>query len=408
MNFKKYIDLYILNYLLITLYIILFVNLKFDVSDKQMFATVDSVTYWLTGHEFYNFSLKGYSEIRPFLYPLLIVTIHHLAGPYGLWILQSICWIISANLLFLSIKKVTGNKVFAFIGVAILTSNLTYIVLTLHALTETITIFLISVLIHFISFNSEKAGTLKFFHGSLLILAILAVVKPLFYLPLLFMIFVVLPLFYFKKYFSAPKKLFFLFLVVTPILFQLTLIKIKYDNFSFSKIGPNTFRWYILAQGMQQKESITWEEARAKTMTFSTSDVLNYIFENKALYFDLYIQDMQDNMKAAPCFVLFPGGFPHPQAAKYMLIVNTIYFHTHIFFSFLSLVCLFLVIKRKEITHIILLSFAMILTYYIFLTIPISLWEGDRLALVGLPLWIFLYVFVTSYFKNMLFLKAKF
>ncbi len=397
MNYKKYIDIFILNYLLLATYCIIFITLKIEITDKQLFSTVDSVTYWLTGHEFYHLSLKGYSEIRPFLYPLIIVIIHNIFGSYGLWIMQFLFWIVSINLVFLSIKKITNSKILAFAGGIIIASNITYIVLTFHALTETTTIFLISVLICFISFNFTKVNTLNFFHRCLLILVLLAVVKPLFYLPLLFMLCIILPVFYFKKYIKKPKKIGWLILVITPIVFQIAIVKIKYNTFSFSKISSNTFRWYFLAQGMQQNENISWETARARTMVFSTSEELSYIFKNKALYFDLYTHDMKENIKAVPCFMLFPKKIPHPEVANYMIIVNGIYYYTHIVFGVLILICLYLIYRKRDTNRLVLIVFPVALTYYIFITIPISLWEGDRLVLPSLPLWVFLYSLVINY-----------
>ena len=155
-NLKKNVDIYLLNYLLIIIYVIVFIHLKMDIKGEIMFSTVDSRTYWWTGQEFYKFSEKGFSEMRPFLYPLIIVFIQKIFGLAGIWIMQLFFWIISINLIFLSIKRMTNNKILSFVGSLIIALNISYIVLTVHALTEAITIVLLSCLIYFVSCNETK------------------------------------------------------------------------------------------------------------------------------------------------------------------------------------------------------------------------------------------------------------
>ena len=72
--------------------------------------------------------------------------------------------------------------------------------------------------------------------------------KPLFIWLVIIVLFIILPVFYLKKYIVTPKNLFILLLVLTPLLFQITLMKVKYDTYSISKIGSKTFRNYFLSQ----------------------------------------------------------------------------------------------------------------------------------------------------------------
>ena len=395
---KKHKELFLLNYLLIVIYIVVFIHLKMDIDDKIMFSTVDSLTYWATGQEFYKFSEKGFSELRPFLYPLILVFIHKISGIFGIWIMQLIFWIISINLLFLSIKQMTNNRILSFIGSLILALNISYIVLTVHALTEITTIVLLSALIYFISCNVTKVNTLKFFHGSLFILVLLAVVKPVFFVPVVIMLIIVLPFFYLKKYIQKPKSLITLLFIIVPLLFQITMMKAKYNTFSFSNIGSKTISAYLLAQGVQQNNTIDLDSARAITLKYSPEEVFSYIVNNKVLYIKIYFQNFKNNIKALPCFIFYPNSFWSTEIVSYMEFINTFYYYIHIVFVVPVLVFIYFAFRRKQKLNFYLvpLVIASFLTYYILFISPISFGEGDRLVIISLPVWIFLYSLILN------------
>lgn len=395
---KKYKELFLLNYLLIVIYIVVFIHLKMDIDDKIMFSTVDSLTYWATGQEFYKFSEKGFSELRPFLYPLILVFIHKISGIFGIWIMQLIFWIISINLLFLSIKQLTNNKILSFIGSLIMALNVSYIVLTVHALTEVTSIVLLSALIYFVSCNVTKVNTLKFFHGSLFILVLLAVIKPAFFVPVVIMLMIILPFFYLKKYIQKPKSLITFLFIIVPLLFQVTIMKAKYNTFSFSNIGSKTLSAYILAQGVQQNNTIDLESARAITLQYSPEEVFSYVVNNKMLYIKIYIQNFQNNINALPCFIFYPNSFWSSETVSYMEFINTFYYYIHIVFVVPVLVFIYFAYRRKQKLNFYLvpLVISSFLTYYILFISPISFGEGDRLVIISLPVWIFLYSLIMN------------
>ena len=396
-HLKKNLDIYLLNYLLLVIYFIVFTNLETNV-DKQMFGTTDSWTYLCASKEFYKFSEQGYSNIRPFLYPMIILFVCNLSGSVGLWLLQLLFWVISINLIHLSIKKLTANKILGFVGSLIIALNITYIVLTFQALTETTTIFLLSVLIYFVSFNSKKTESLKFFHGCLLILVLLSVIKPLFYFLVLFMLLIILPVFYLKKYIKAPKSLIMLTLIIIPLLFQLTLMKVKYDTFSFSPIGSMGFKYYLFAQGVSQVEGISMAAARFNTKDLPLTDELSYVLRNKMVFADLYFQNMRSNIKADPCFVLIPAGFPFPKIVKFMTFVNSLYYYIHILFIIPLLISIYSLFRRKDMNYYLgVMIISCFLIYYMVLTFSIIFGEGDRYVLICMPLWVFLYSLILNY-----------
>ncbi len=398
-HFKTYKDFYILNYLLLIIYFLFFNGLDIDIESGIMFTTYDSTTYVHTSNEFYKFSETGFSNLRPFLFPFIILIVLKTIGVMGLWLMQVCFWFISINLVFRSIKTITQNKVLSYIGSLVMALNFSYIGLTMQCLTEVTTLVLISGLIWFISRNIKNVATLNFFQGSLLFLILLAVLKPVFFFPVVCMLIVVLPFFYLKKYIERPRKIAVLLLIMVPLFFQMLIMKVKYDTFAISQISSETFRNYLLAQGVKEIDMITLEEARNKAKSFTSSEAFSYIADNKSFYSALYFQNLKDNLKAFPSFLIGPRGFIYTGLAKYMTVTNTIYYCLHLIFIFPVLYVLYVLFRKRPLAgDFVLLVSALVLTCYIFLTSPVSFGEGDRLVITALPLWIFLYSLIINFF----------
>lgn len=399
-HFKQYKDIYILNYLLIVIYYLFFSSVHLDINSGIMFTTYDSYTYRNASDEFYKFSETGFSNFRPFLYPLIINLILKPFGAIALWWMQVAFWFVSINFIFLSIKTITKSTVLSFIGALLMAINFSYFGLTMQCLTEVTTILLLSCLVYFMSTHFEQIRLLTFFHPVLFIFVLLAVLKPVFFLPVLFLLFIVLPFFYLTKYKTAPKQLITLLLILTPLLYQLTLMKVKYNTFSVSQIGNETFRNYLFAQGFQQNNSISLENARAQIKTMTDTEVNTYYFENKTTYIKIYFENLKANLNAFTSFLIGPRGFIYIGLGKYMTYVNSIYFYLHLIFIIPILTILYLSYKRKSWNILILIGGCFCLVYYLFLTSPVSFNEGDRLIITSMPIWIFLYSVTYHYLQK--------
>ncbi|MGB3948046.1 MAG: hypothetical protein WBM13_08675 [Bacteroidia bacterium] len=369
-----------------------------------MFTTYDSTTYVHTSNEFYKFSEIGFSNFRPFLFPLILLIVLNTIGVTGLWLMQVVFWFVAVNLLYFSIKRATDNKLLGYIGALLMATNFSLLGLTMQCLTEVTTILLLSFFLYTTVVYINRIQSLFYFHRVLILFVLLSVVKPVFYIPLLFILFIILPLFYLKKYKNAPRKIIILFALLLPLFFQLTLMKVKYNVFTISLISSETFRNYLFAQGMQQNELCSLSEAREKITSFTSADVNAYVFENKALYFSLYLQNLKSNLNGFSSFLIGPRGFIYTGWAMYMTVVNTIYFYLHILFIVPLLLLLYYLRKRAFVLFLLLLI-PLLVVYYIFLTSPVSFNEGDRLIITTLPLWIFVYLLaihciVRCVFKN--------
>ena len=396
-SLEKHRDIYLLNLILLTVYFASFALLNIHINRTTLFFSHDSITYLNVTHWIQGVSNTMDSQIRPFLYPAILLVLYEGIGSVGLWFFQFLCWIISINFIFLSIKHLSKRSCFGFLGSSVATLNFSFLLLTFHALPEVLTTFLLSVYVFFISTNIKKWRDLEFFHGSLLILVLLVVIKPLFYLMVLFTLLVVLPLFYLRKYFRKPRKFIVLFLILTPLILQVAIMKIKYDSFTVSEISGNTFRDYFFAQGLQHIDHIKYEEAVREAQHFSASEQVKFILSHKLLYLTLYAGNLKGNIDAEPVFLEVPVHYK--SLYKFTSNLNTFCFYLHLLFLVPVFFTLATTIIRREYDFTFLFFCLSFPLYYILLTSGISFWQGDRLVLPGLPLWIFLYFFVIQYWR---------
>ena len=400
---KPHPSLFILSGLAAIVYIIVFLNLNSTVSNEIAFSTPDALTYQNVA----NWLSQGIDSesisIRPILYPLILLIATKLGGVYVIWGIQVIFWFLSILFTFLSIKQLTKSYIFAYLGAFIIMSNLSLIALTLHALTELTTIFLLSTMLFFLVKKIEQYRNLPFFHTFLFFLVLLSILKPIFSIPLYCVLFIALPLFYLKKYFKNPKKIFTLILIILPLLIQLSIIKTKYNQTKISLIGSTTFTNYFVAQGIQKIESINWNDAVKKANSFSKEQQLNYIYKQLDFYSYLFKKNITDNITGKATFLLHPKGFENYQLAKFMKSYNTITLKIHFVFFFLVIPLILIFLKKKNYSILILLLFFYTLGAYYIIATGISFFQGDRLTLPAISIWACIYPFILSSYRKLLY-----
>lgn len=397
---NRNIELIILNGISLAVYIFVFFNLNITVSNEIAFSTSDSKTYF----DVVNWLVHGIDSesvsTRPILYPLILLIVTKIGGVYGIWILQTIFWLFTINFIFLTIKKLTRSSIPAFIGTLVFISNLSVIALTLHALTEVTSIFLLSMMIFFLTKNLKRYKEPKFLHICLFFLVLLTIIKPTFSIPLYCILFIVFPLFYLKKHLKHPMLFFKLLLIFLPLIFQLTIMKTKYDQLTVSTIGHKTFTKYLVAQGVQEIESMDREDSQKAAMSFSREEEIDYVFEHLPIYKRLYWSNLLENIGGRSTYLLFPVGYENHQLAKFMATYNRLTVRLHVVFIFLLLPLLVIFIKRKMYPQLLLFgSFYLLGLYYILVT-GISFWQGDRLTLVSIAIWACLYPTIICYYLS--------
>jgi hypothetical protein len=378
---KKEGSLFTLNFLAIALYSIILTLTKPTISSEIMFSTPDAGSYkdvadWILYH-----TESESVSIRPILYPILILTSNSIGGIHGIWFLQFAFWLLSINFTFLAIKNLTKSNAYAFAGSIFLISNLSLIALTLHGLTEITTVFLLSILILYIARKKEVYLSPNFFNICTLLLVLLTLVKPTFYIPLLAVLFIAFPFIYFSKFIKKPTHFLKLALILLPLIVQLCIIKTKYGELKVSLIGSITLREYILPQGVEKIEGISFDEARIKSREFSRKEQLEYMTSHLPTYLNLFFTNIKDNIKGSPTFLLYPEGYENQSLAKYESKYNKAYFILAIILTALTIPILIILYKYRSFPPLVFLLIAFALWLYYILVTGISFWQGDRLTL---------------------------
>ncbi len=392
MNKKQSIQLLILNVFLLLVYFTVFINLKTGVNAVIMFSSSDSLCYLAVGNWIFEQKETIQTMLNPYLFPFLLKLFLIIGGVKAMWFFQFILWIGSINFLFFSLKRVT-NIYLAYIGALLLAVNLSYIALTLHALSDVTATFVISWLIYYLTDTSFDFKKIKSFYTIVLFFSILSVIKPIFF-PILILLIVIVFQFVYLKSFLKDNKKYLLFIVLIPVIIQFSIMVIKHDRFSLSTKGTATLNQYFFAQGYAIAENITIDEAKPIVKGKSTGFMLSYMLN----HFKIFITNFKDNIireniRGVPTFLSYPPGYKHPFFYATMNKMNKLFYQLHIIFI---LPCLFLFYYLKKKNTLLLKPYFIfyLIFWYLVLMMGIAFYQGDRYNVSIEPLWIIIYAIV--------------
>lgn len=355
--------------------------------------TPDSKEYLQTAYEFFDLSAIGFSETRPFLFPLLLKLIYSIGGHWLVWILQLFLWIISVNLLFFALKKMLKNIFLCWIGSIVYVANLSLLALTFHGLTEVTTAFLLCILIYQVSSSLDSI-----FHPIALTkiyftFVLLTLVKPLFFIPTLILLTILLTV-YLRNRLFTKRKTSFLLLASVPLIFQLTIMKVKYDDVTVSKISSLTFERYFFTQGIELKEKCSRKEALEIAHTMDNSQMQDYVVNNFSTYSEVYTSNLSINLNGYPQYLDMYPNYKNKQLINFMISYNS--WIDWLFYKFLIILGVFSAIalfKNQFYTHLGIVAIAL-LYYFCVFSSAISSYQGDRLIVFVLPLGIVFYLYL--------------
>lgn len=398
----------VLNGILFSALAIIIYFLPFRPTDELLFFSSDSQTYYSSGGEFFDLTKQGHSLTRPFLYSIFLRGFYTVGGTWLIVILHLLFWIISANLIYYSIRLISNQLIMRIVALSLYIANISLITYAFHGLTELFTVFLLS-LLTYLSIQSFKKGiNLKYVLIIVFLLSLLTVTKPLFqhfaFCVIFFMII------RFSRTLLANKKyILFLFLAVSPLLLQLSIMKAKYGVAKISIIGSQTFNDYIFAQGIREIEGISdIQESRNKAKAMSNDEKINYLLRNKKTFWKLLLDNVKKNVTGDGGSFIVPQGYSVQKHLDYMISYNTTLYSISKFFLFLfmaiSIIDLF---SKKLFQHWAQLVIGLLL-YYIVFSSGISFWQGDRLVIFSIPLWITLYIILLTRIINSNFVKRFF
>jgi hypothetical protein len=362
----------------------------FELSDSMLFKTADSESYLAVAEWMFNGKETISTSTRPVLYPALLGGTYFAFGKMGVWLLQFVCWLLSVNLTFSAVRKWSKNTALSWISAMVIMGNLSFVALTFHALTEVVTTVLLSaVFYHVVSF-SKRYHEVQFGVKLLLIFVLLTLVKPVFFYPTVLCLILVLYA-YRKTYLSAPKRLVYPVLVILPILLQMFIVQSLHGNFKVSKIAGITFKYYYFAQCVRTIEGMDEEESKSFVEPMTTDEQMDYLLDHKGFFVKQFAENVVLNMKADPDFLKEGYSKGHGWPIHYMKLYNLFGLLVNVLGGvLLSFIVLKAFFKRNREIWVPLFCIGGLLFYFLFTT-GLSFWQGDRLVLPAIALWIPLY-----------------
>lgn len=378
----------------ISVYAGVFFNLEFRPTEELMFLYPDSKSYmgvgqWLIGNVPTE-EVSYWLSVRPFLYPIIVLITTSIGGFKALWFVQFIFWICSFFFVFKAIKLLS-SRIWAWIGAVIYLANFSTIPATFHALTETVTLMLLTYLFYIIIKHRTKLFELKTFHKVLAILVVMVLIKPVFSIPI-FAILITGLILHYKKYLKMPKKLAVLLLILLPMIGQMSFIKYQFDAFKVSTISDHTIKLYIVAQTYAaMDDTMSLNTAREELRGMGKDDYNSWIMNHPTELFNSFKKNLRSNVFADAVFFRDTKNFSRSVFMDYQehLYAKLIKLHKlMLYFSLPILGFLFLYFERKE--ALVFLIGGTFLAYFI-LSTGVSFYQGDRLVLPSWGLAVVLY-----------------
>lgn len=391
---SEYVTLNVL--LLIYLFFVL-KDFPIPLSKETLLFASDAQEYMATGQSFFDDSVQGSLVTRPFLFPLLLIVITSIGG-YKLWfIFQLFLWLSSVNLLFNSMKKLRIPLILNCLGILLFCLNFSIIALIYHGLNEVIILFLVSCLIGLVAQHHSRFFSLQSLQKLLLALVILTLIKPLFLLPMVAVLAIIV-LLNFRSYIQLPKQLLTLLLIVAPILVQMFLVKVSDGKFTFSEISTKTYNRYIFTQLYQKNHDCDRIKALEAIEMMSPEEISTISKNHKQELFALFQENLELNLSGRPVFL----ELNRTKENKFFVSVmkEHIQLFSNLFYFGFAWVVLFFIhlMVRKRFIELSGILFIGVLMYYIYVSSGISGLQGDRLVIVALPLAIVFYLYVINYY----------
>ncbi len=368
----------------------------------KMFSSPDAKEYLSVGNEFFHLSEVGYSETRPFLFPLVIKSINSIFGINGIWLIQFGFWLISVNLIYYCILNFTQNKFLSVLGFILIGANLSFLSLTYHALTEVSVIFILTVLLYYFSKARNKNESLNSIFLFLAGFSILSVIKPLFFIP--FIITGIIAIVFFgKEIFFKVKNVLLIGLILLPIVLQVSVMKLKYGSLQVSRISTLTFKKYFVAElinnlNVEENANDSWQKSVDQSMALSNGKIVTLLTENKTKVVHQFAHNVYENLNGFPTFLSFPETNSNSSfLLSFMIGFNHVFFFIHLLFLPLLTIVIFNLIRERKTQKLLVFTSLLVIHLYIIFSSGISFWSGDRLLLIDIPIWITLYAMTMNY-----------
>ena len=367
-------------------YITLHFLFQYGISDQFLFNQLDAGEYHRVGLSFFDGPLSEGTLVRPYLYPLMSVLGYKLFGAIGVWSMQLLFLIASVLLVFVAVLRVTASVRGAWAAAVILLLNLSLFALIYHGLTEVTTTCIGAAIALRVVTAPRELFTPRIATQIALLLAIASVVKALF-VPFLICWCIVVGMVAIRRKTWRKRNVALFLLALAPLLPQLVIMQLQHGRFGISDIGSHTLKNYLIARSYGEVHGTPLEGARPIIVAMDTEEIFSYAAGSFSSIVNLYVVDMKDNLYNSggnTLELVRPPGLLF--APKLMARINQIYAMV-----LLGLGVLYKVRKGMRSPWIVPWTLLGAMNYYILMVSGISFWQGDRLVVFGICIWIVQY-----------------
>ena len=343
---------------------------------STVFSSVDAGTYRQVADWIFGGGPKTYAVAeRPFLYPLMLGTLDRIGGAGAVWLLNFLLWIAALNITGLTVYRFVKRSWAAAIVFAVMATNISLIVLTFHALAETLAVALLALWAYGLTHLSIRITPAQA-AWAVLPLALLTIAKPEFELVLGVTAVAVLVL---ALRSPAPAAIVAVVTVcLVPVAAQVALMATVNHYAGLSVVGDDTLRAYYGARlyaVIAHSDDIVGQ--RARTEGLATMTLLRVTAAHPLETVWVLASTLKDNLLSGSNFV----GGSNPTLAGAIVVTNYVYA-----IALAALVPLAAIAISAGRDGRLVLLCAGILN--ILVTGSLSFWQGDRLTVIALPLWL--------------------
>ena len=240
---------------------------------ETLFSSPDSLTY----HDVANWLLGAApnpieSTHRPFLYPLLLGISERIGGAPGIWILNLACWLGMLNLTAAATWRMTGRPALGAIVFLVLATNVSVIVLSFQALTESLTVLLESIWILGLALSALPPTRPRDLAMLLLPISLLTVVKPGYEIELIVAL-ILLAITIWRMPRGRALATLVVGVCVIPVLFQVGLMATANHFVGVSKSGEAELKLYYASQVYASLNGLPDDLVAARVIVGPMSDV---------------------------------------------------------------------------------------------------------------------------------------
>ncbi len=343
--------------------------------DVSVFGSQDSREYrevadWIFGARPSSVA----SNWRPFLYPLLLGLAERVGGVRGVWLLNVAVWFTALNFCAAATYRFVKSEWAAALVFLVLAVNLSLIMLTFEGLTEPTAIALLAIWVYGLSRLTIRPtpGQVAWV---LLPVTLLVVVKPEFEF-LLAVVAVVLVVGIMRTEARAVAAVVFAACLIPPAI-QLWVMVHFNGYFGFSNVGGRALREYFLPRlDVAIGHSPDLQTARLRMADVSYSDAAHFVLNHAGDAVLVFASTVRENLLAGSNFLT---GHPH---LEFAILATQLTFFV-LLLALIPIVCVAL--WRSRDGRLALICFAAL---NVFLASGLDFNQGDRYAVVALPLWL--------------------